>query len=172
MIDSNGRFLDVNDAACAIIGYSREELLSMKVSDVEAMESPEYVTGHIRRVKETGYDRTLKEGEYVRVSVEDRGIGIPEEHLNRIFDPFFTTKQKGSGLGLATSYSIINKHDGLITVRSTPGFGTNFDIYLPASDKEVTYEASYNNIPVFGKGKILVMDDEEIIRRLLKCFCV
>jgi len=375
MIDHEGRFLDVNDAACILLGYSREELLSMKVSDVEAMERPEDVADHIRRVVESGYDRfetrhrrkdgsiidtevsvkfidvkggqfyafirditerkraeerkiarlieeerlktqrleslgvlaggiahdfnniltvilgnisfalqflnpsdklyknlteaekavflaqdltmqlltfskggapvkailpiaavvresvefalrgsnvrcdfvipeglksveadegqirqvihnlvinslqampqggvitirceniiigqedslSLKEGDYIRVSVEDRGIGIPDEYLSRIFDPFYTTKQKGSGLGLATSYSIIKKHDGLMTVSSTLGKGTTFDIYLPASDKEVVRVSVDKNVPVFGKGKILVMDDDEMVRRL------
>ena len=375
MIDHDGSFLDVNDAACALLGYSREELLSMKVSDVEAMESPEDVAHHIRRVIESGHDRfetrhmrkdgsiidtevsvkfidikggqfyafirditerkraeerkiarlieeervktqrleslgvlaggiahdfnniltvimgnisfaiqflnpsdklyknlseaekaivlaqdltmqlltfskggtpvktilpiaavvresvefalrgsnvmcnfvipeglkaveadegqirqvihnlvinslqampeggiislqcknvfigqddliALKEGEYVKISLEDRGIGIPEDHITRIFDPFFTTKQKGSGLGLATSYSIIKKHDGLITVSSKLGAGTIFSVYLPASDKEVAYASREMNVPVSGTGKILVMDDEEIIRRL------
>jgi len=375
MIDHDGSFLDVNDAACALFGYSREEMLSMKIPDVEAMESPEDVAHHIRRVKESGYDRfetlhrrkdgsiidtevsvkfidikggqfyafirditerkraeerkiarlieeervktqrleslgvlaggiahdfnniltvimgnisfaiqflnpsdklyknlseaekaivlaqdltmqlltfskggtpvktilpiaavvresvefalrgsnvmcnfvipeglkaveadegqirqvihnlvinslqampeggiislqcknvfigqddliALKEGEYVKISLEDRGIGIPEDHITRIFDPFFTTKQKGSGLGLATSYSIIKKHDGLITVSSKLGAGTIFSVYLPASDKEVAYASREMNVPVSGTGKILVMDDEEIIRRL------
>ena len=148
-------------------GQIRQVIHNLVINSLQAMPQGGIISIRCENtaIGQEGY-LTLKEGEYVRVSVEDRGIGIPEEHLSRIFDPFFTTKQKGSGLGLATSYSIINKHDGLITVSSTPGFGTNFDIYLPASDKEVTYEASDNNIPVFGNGKILVMDDEEIIRRL------
>lgn len=375
LIDRDGRFLDVNDAACILLGYSREELLSMKISEVEAMERPEDVADHIRHVKEAGYDRfetrhrrkdgssmdvevsvrfidiksgqlyafvrditerkmaeerkiarlieeervktqrieslgvlaggiahdfnniltvilgnisfalqflnpsdklyknlteaekavflaqdltmqlltfskggapvkttlpiaavvresvefalsgsnvmcnfvipegirsveadegqirqvihnlvinslqampeggitslqcenvsvgqddlpALKEGEYVRISLEDSGIGIPEEHISRIFDPFFTTKQKGSGLGLAMSYSIIKKHDGLITVSSKLGAGTNFNVYLPASEKEVVSVPREMNVPVPGSGKILVMDDEESIRRL------
>ncbi len=375
MIDRDGRFLDVNDAACVLLGYSREELLSMKVPDVEARESPEDTADHIRHVIETGYDRfetrhrrkdgsiidsevsvkfidikggqfyafirditerkraeerkiarlieeervktqrieslgvlaggiahdfnniltaikgnisfalqflnpsdklyknlteaekavllaqdltmqlltfskggapvktilriaavvresvefalrgsnvmcnfiipeglksveadegqirqiihnlvinslqampeggtitllcenvligqddllALKEGEYVRISLEDRGVGIPAEHLSRVFDPFFTTKQKGSGLGLATSYSIIKKHDGAITVSSQLGTGTIFNVYLPASEKEAASASREMNVPVSGSGKILVMDDEEVIRRL------
>lgn len=108
----------------------------------------------------------LKEGDYVRVSVEDSGIGIPEEHLSRIFDPYFTTKQTGSGLGLSTSYSIIKRHDGLITVNSRLGTGTIFHIYLPASDKEIVSVSSDEKVPVSGRGRILVMDDEEMIRTL------
>ena len=80
----------------------------------------------------------ISEGDYVKISVEDHGCGIPEEHLSKIFDPYFTTKEKGSGLGLATSYSIIKKHDGLITVDSVPGLGTSFYVYLPRSFDEAT----------------------------------
>ena len=109
---------------------------------------------------------TLKEGNYVRVSVEDTGIGIPEELLGRIFDPYFTTKQTGSGLGLSTSYSIIKRHDGLITVNSKLGTGTIFQIYLPASDKEVTAVSNKEKVSISGRGRILVMDDEEMIRTL------
>jgi PAS domain S-box-containing protein len=110
----------------------------------------------------------LPRGNYVEITVEDQGVGIPEEHLGRIFEPYFTTKQKGSGLGLATSYSIIKNHDGYITVKSELGVGTTFHIYIPASKKpapakkEVAEEAL-----VRGQGRILVMDDEEIIREML-----
>ena len=74
----------------------------------------------------------LKDGEYVRISIEDQGIGIPEEYLQKIFDPYFTTKRKDRGLGLATSYSIIKNHGGHITVESKLGVGSTFCIYLPA----------------------------------------
>jgi two-component system cell cycle sensor histidine kinase/response regulator CckA len=110
----------------------------------------------------------LEDGNYVKISVEDQGVGIPEQHLQRIFDPYFTTKQKGSGLGLATSYSIIRNHDGHIVVESILGVGTTFHIYLPASSEEaVTREKMEEEIPVMGKGNILVMDDEEFIRELV-----
>lgn len=74
----------------------------------------------------------LSAGDYLRLSIRDGGIGIPSEHLSKIFDPYFTTKQKGSGLGLAMSYSIIRKHDGHIHVESETGKGTIFQLYLPA----------------------------------------
>lgn len=79
---------------------------------------------------------SLKDGNYVRLSISDQGIGIPEEHLAKIFDPYYTTKslgsQKGAGLGLAICHSIIKKHDGAIAVKSVKGVGTTFEVYLPA----------------------------------------
>ncbi|MGB2815195.1 MAG: PAS domain S-box protein, partial [Dehalococcoidales bacterium] len=110
----------------------------------------------------------LPRGNYVAIAIEDHGVGISERHLDRIFEPFFTTKQKGSGLGLATTYSIIRKHDGYITVESTPTIGTTFRIYLPASDKPAPEkEEAVAETPLRGRGKILVMDDEEMIREML-----
>jgi len=112
-------------------------------------------------------DLPLRAGNYVKISVEDEGIGIPEEHLQKIFDPYFTTKQKGSGLGLATAYSVIKRHDGCIAVESGSGIGTIFYIYLPATDKKIfeTRELGKKLLP--GKGRVLVMEDEEIIRLIL-----
>jgi PAS domain S-box-containing protein len=82
----------------------------------------------------------LKEGKYIKISIEDRGVGIPQKHLQRIFDPYFTTKEmssiKGTGLGLAVAYSIIKNHDGYIGVESEAGSGTTFHIYLPACTEE------------------------------------
>ncbi len=110
----------------------------------------------------------LRAGHYIRIAVHDEGIGIPEEYLKKIFDPYFTTKPKGSGLGLATSYSIIKNHDGLITVTSKPGAGAKFEIYLPASEKELAaHKEAQNRAPSQGKGRILVLDDEEVICALV-----
>ncbi len=109
----------------------------------------------------------LEEGGYVGICFTDQGTGIPEEYISKVFDPYFTTKQKGSGLGLATVYSIINRHKGQIEVSSTPGEGTSFTIYLPAA--EVEEEEPEPGPPeektVTGR-KILVMDDDEMVRRL------
>ena len=109
----------------------------------------------------------LRVGKYVKISVQDEGIGIPEEYLKKIFDPYFTTKPKGSGLGLATSYSIVKNHDGLITVESKVGAGSTFAIYLPATDKQVASERGRAE-PAKGKGRILALDDEEAICELVK----
>ena len=106
----------------------------------------------------------LKEGRYVRISVKDHGIGIPGEHLPKIFDPYFTTKQKGNGLGLATSYAIIKKHEGSIFVESKLGVGATFRIYLPASRNKNARQIGPEVKIQKGEGRILVMDDVETVR--------
>ncbi len=107
---------------------------------------------------------SLAAGRYVRVTVSDQGTGIPREHLGKIFDPYFTTKQKGSGLGLAATYSIIRKHDGHIIVESELGKGTVFHIYLPASQGEVAPLQRQEKL-VRGSGAVLIMDDDEDMRK-------
>ncbi|MEA3431360.1 MAG: PAS domain S-box protein [candidate division WOR-3 bacterium] len=108
----------------------------------------------------------LQKGKYVKISLKDQGTGIPEEHLPKIFDPYFTTKQKGSGLGLATAYSIIQKHNGHIDVESELGVGTTFYIYLPISEKQITIGGRETKELIKGEGKILLMDDEDIVLKI------
>lgn len=116
----------------------------------------------------------LSEGHYVKISIKDQGIGISPENLQKIFDPYFTTKADGNGLGLSTAYSIIKHHNGYITAESRLGVGTKFCIYLPAAGKEeiitqpekAPVEEKIKHIPKKGQGRILVMDDEEIVRNV------
>jgi len=105
----------------------------------------------------------LSDGKYVKLSFQDHGTGISEKILAKIFDPYFTTKDQGSGLGLATVYSIIKNHDGYIGVKSDMDEGTEFTVYLPASDEkpEVKEKIAIN---ISGRGKILLMDDEDLVR--------
>ncbi len=118
----------------------------------------------------------LPVGNYVKISIQDHGVGIPEEHLSKIFDPYFSTKemgiQKGMGMGLATTYSIIDRHDGHITVESEVGVGTTFTLYLPAHEKDVRElelkEISKPEEPSIRTGRIFLMDDEKMIRNLAK----
>jgi CheY-like chemotaxis protein len=109
----------------------------------------------------------LAEGDYVRISVKDSGIGIPKELLKKIFDPFFTTKTKGHGLGLATCYSIINRHNGCIDVYSEPGRGSVFHVYLPAAKESVLDATTKTREQHKGSGTFLVMDDEEVLRETI-----
>lgn len=105
---------------------------------------------------------------FVKISVADTGAGIAEQHLQRIFDPYFTTKQHGSGLGLASCYSIIKKHGGKITTESILGRGTTFHIVLPASERQQVSEPRPRAEISQGSSRVLVMDDEKIIRVLAK----
>ncbi|MBN1758260.1 MAG: PAS domain S-box protein [Chitinispirillaceae bacterium] len=110
-----------------------------------------------------GQHPALRQGNYVKMSIVDRGIGIPKEILSKIFDPFFTTKSKGHGLGLAMCYSIVKRHFGVIDVESEPGKGSIFTVYLPALPGEDTVEKVDAGISYKGKGPVLVMDDDELI---------
>lgn len=107
------------------------------------------------------------DGDYVKLTIKDYGVGIARENLSKIFDPFFTTKTNGSGLGLATSYSIIKKHDGYIEVESVEGIGTSFYIFLPTSKNLVVQLDSKTKVCQTGQGSILLMDDEETIRKVV-----
>ncbi|MEO8350768.1 MAG: ATP-binding protein, partial [Chthoniobacteraceae bacterium] len=127
----------------------------------------------------------LTPGRYLKISVKDEGIGIPESKLNKIFDPYFTTKPKGSGLGLATSYSIMKNHGGFIDVVSRPGSGTCFHLFLPASSNALPTGAeiiSKRAGSIYGHPRstrrksrgtrVLVLDDEQAICALVTCALV
>jgi CheY-like chemotaxis protein len=111
-----------------------------------------------------------KVGPYVVIQVEDSGIGMSQEVMNRIFDPFFTTKDlgKGTGLGLSTTQAIIKSHGGFIRVYSEVGHGSKFWVYLPARAETASHNAVAppTDLPQ-GKGElILVVDDEEAVRQI------
>ena len=114
----------------------------------------------------------LVPGDYVRVRIRDEGVGIPEKYLKRIFDPYFTTKTKGNGLGLATAYSIVKNHTGLMTVESEVHVGTTFTMYLPAAaelEDQASIETPTKLTPeMTGTGRVLVVDDEDAIRDLVE----
>jgi two-component system, cell cycle sensor histidine kinase and response regulator CckA len=107
----------------------------------------------------------LKEGRYICVSIIDQGIGIPGNHLPKIFDPFYSTKERGSGLGLTTSYAIVHRHGGTIQVESEAGVGTSFHVYLPATDQDPPRPDRAGAGPPMGHGRILLVDDEEAVRK-------
>jgi two-component system, cell cycle sensor histidine kinase and response regulator CckA len=108
----------------------------------------------------------LQQGRHIEIAIQDHGCGIPEPMLIRIFDPYFTTKEKGSGLGLATSYSIVKNHNGLIDVQSEVGKGTTFFLYLPAASQERMAEPVLTEVVKASPrtARVLLMDDEQVIR--------
>ena len=111
-------------------------------------------------------------GDFVAIEVRDSGHGIPPEIKDRIFDPFFTTKPlgKGTGLGLSTVIGIVRRHDGFVTVDSTPGSGTSFKVFLPAvTDAQVSAPPAADVTPAAGGGQlILVVDDERNVREAVR----
>ncbi len=118
----------------------------------------------------------LSAGRYVKISVGDQGVGIPEENLGKVFDPYFSTKemgaQKGLGLGLTTAYSIVTRHNGYLLAESEVGIGTTFMIFLPAHEEAMAEAEPAAQTEPEGprgyEGKILLMDDEELMRDLGK----
>jgi PAS domain S-box-containing protein len=112
----------------------------------------------------------VQDGKYIQISIKDNGPGIQNENIAHIFDPFFTTKEKGSGLGLSITYSIIKKHEGHIEVRTDIGKGTLFNIYLPATEECPLERIDPDSKITTGKAKarILIMDDEDFVLKTAK----
>lgn len=109
----------------------------------------------------------LEPGKYVKITISDDGTGIRAEDLPRIFDPYFTTKKNGSGLGLASSYSIIKNHSGHISVTSRAGHGTVFEVLIPGIDLAVAVPEETGEL-TGGTGRVLLMDDDDLVRRSIK----
>jgi two-component system, cell cycle sensor histidine kinase and response regulator CckA len=146
-------------------GQISQVINNLVINAIEAMPRGGAVLVRAQNVHIGGEQRLpLREGRYVRVSIADRGEGIPREHIAKIFDPYFTTKEKGSGLGLASSYSIVKKHDGLLTLRSKVGVGTTFYFFLPAASSTPPRLKQSAGESYRGQGRVLIMDDEEMIR--------
>ncbi|MCX5908759.1 MAG: ATP-binding protein, partial [Deltaproteobacteria bacterium] len=158
-------------------GQMKHVIYQLLINAREAMPEGGEITVRAKNMVEINpEDLFPNEAAYVQWSVTDHGIGIPEKNLSRIFDPYFTTKNrasnKGMGLGLAICYSIVKRHDGMITVVSEPGSGATFTVTLPAVLPQGNVQAvlegdTTENIVTKGasacKEKILVMDDEELI---------
>ena len=107
----------------------------------------------------------VKSGRYIKIVIQDTGVGMDAETRRRIFDPFFTTKEmgRGTGLGLASVYGIIKNHEGFINVHSEQGSGTRFDVYLPASLKGLSKKEKPCEEFVEGQETVLLVDDEDMI---------
>jgi two-component system, cell cycle sensor histidine kinase and response regulator CckA len=115
-------------------GQITQVVNNLVINAVQAMSEGVVVTVEMSNVVLADVDPLpLKAGPYVVTTIRDTGAGIPADSLGKIFDPFFTTKPDGNGLGLSTTYSIIQRHDGHIAVESEVGVGTAFTFYLPAN---------------------------------------
>jgi two-component system cell cycle sensor histidine kinase/response regulator CckA len=109
---------------------------------------------------------------YVKVSIQDQGVGIPKDMLPQVFDPYFSSKEmgqeKGMGLGLTVAYSIIKNHGGSIDIASQPNIGTTVSMYLPAIDKQIVSLETKAELTPLVNNKILVMEDEEMLRNVTR----
>jgi len=151
---------------------------NLMINAAESMPSGGTVTVRFENTTLDSPNTTLPSGDYVHIAIEDHGVGIPVDNIDKIFDPYFSTKskgeQKGTGLGLSISHSIIAKHGGEITVCSRTGVGSTFHILLPASHapaqtiapNKKTTPAVQPGATLTGHGRILVMDDETMILEL------
>jgi CheY-like chemotaxis protein len=123
-------------------------------------------TSHVALGEDYATPLGVGPGNYVKISVTDTGVGMDKATQARIFDPFFTTKERGrgTGLGLASAYGVIKNHGGIIDVHSEKGKGATFNIYLPASEKQVEVrEGKPVDQIVMGSGTILLVDDENVV---------
>ncbi|MCP4725358.1 MAG: PAS domain S-box protein, partial [bacterium] len=160
-------------------GELHQVLLNLATNSAQAIEERGAKEGDYIRIKAEDYesgmgDKTgLAEGDYVHISFADSGMGMSEEVLKKAFDPMFTTKEKGGkrgqGLGLAMAYNIITRiYDGHIWIDSKEGKGTTLHIYLPKAQPETETESKKTIDIKGGTETILVVDDEENVRKFTK----
>jgi PAS domain S-box-containing protein len=151
-------------------GQLSQVVQNLVINSIQAM--PEGGIVRISGRNETPSDLSrppFHPGDFVHIAVADTGTGIKAEHLAKVFDPYFTTKQQGSGLGLATVYSIVKRHQGHIEVESELGRGTTFDLWLPAlREQQLELSGSQDVAAVPMHGRVLLMDDEETIREMAR----
>ncbi|MFZ5494278.1 MAG: ABC transporter substrate-binding protein [Verrucomicrobiota bacterium] len=152
-------------------GQIGQVVQNLVINAVQAMPGGGVVTLTAENAELAAGSLPLPPGRYVRLTVADTGIGIAREHLVKIFDPYFTTKAQGSGLGLATVYSIVRKHDGHIMADSEPDKGTVFRLWLPAGGASAgRTAAAVKEAPPPCRARVLFMDDEEPIRGMAMIF--
>lgn len=126
-------------------------------------------TIHVRGRNHVQQDEEGRDARFVVIEIEDEGQGIPPDRIDRIFDPYYSTTEGGSGLGLATSYSIVHRHNGKLEVDSEVGFGTTFRMLIPAAEAILATRPPQASIPASTPPlHVLVMDDEEDVRRVLE----
>ncbi len=150
-------------------GQIAQVINNLTINAVEAMREGGTLRVYAQAVTVQPEDGlSVAPGQYVRLDIADEGTGIPPECLPKIFDPFFTTKASGSGLGLAICYSVVQEHEGCITVQSQVGAGTTFSVYLPVSERPVPARTASKGqrFSWQGAGKVLLMDDEPQIREV------
>ena len=152
----------------------KDVIANLIANAIEAMRDGGIIKVSAKNVTNEGGEKgpriPFQDGKYLKISIQDQGIGIPEEDLPKLYDPYFSTKergiQKGMGLGLSIVYSVIKNHDGYIDIESEIGKGTTFNIYLPAFEKQVFEEKVMEVESVSDKWKILLMDDEVMVREV------
>jgi len=157
-------------------GQLEQVIINLAVNARDAMTGGGQLT--IRTANETYREaravnaETMPAGDYVLIEVADSGTGIDPEIIDRIFEPFFSTKEvgQGTGLGLSTVYGIIKQSGGFVFVKSRPGKGTTFSIYLPAlreteeEARKATAEEEEVGRDLTGKGTLLLVEDEDAVR--------
>jgi PAS domain S-box-containing protein len=178
-IDLSFRFAEPPPVVLADEGRLVQVLMNLVTNARDAISGP----GRILISTETARIEPLPEGTrgdvppgyYAVLSVTDNGSGLDERIRERIFEPFITTKEvgKGTGLGLAVVYGIVRQHNGSITVRSEPAQGTTFSLYVPIVEGYPEEDAEGRENPMLrGHGTILVAEDEDAVRALMKAILV
>jgi len=148
-------------------GQISQVIQNIILNSTQAMPEGGIITIHCENYVYNGtLTLPIAAGDYIKVSLVDRGVGIPRDLLDKIYDPYFTTKHEGNGLGLAVTHSIIIQHKGHIAADSKQGQGTTVTIYLPAFKQKKLKEQKEEPLPVGGKAKILFMDDDKMVRTM------